>query len=140
MRNEILKALKNYRDNRAELDEIQWQLRESEVQDAVQSAAKFPYSKHTITIQGVPDTVYVIRLGTRAAELRSQIRTADRFVKGLPFRIKKAVKLKYMEDIPERMTWEKVADEIGCGETASSLKNKLFRFLNCATNETHKTN
>lgn len=121
MKNQVLHALRHYRDNRAELDAIQMQLREEEVVDAVQSAAKFPYSKHTAYVQGVPDNATTIPLRTRARALRRDMRMAEQFADSLPkHQLREAVKLYYMRDVPERYTWEAVAGMVcylGGGES-----------------------
>ena len=137
--NETFKFLQNYRDNKAELEEVEQLLGEERVCDAVQSASKFPYSKHTVTVEGTPETSSVIQLRKRRKELQSTMQIAEQFVKHLPFRLRKAVQLKYIDDVPERMTWEKIADTIGGGETAASLKNKFRRCLKSDTNDTHDT-
>ncbi len=130
MKNQVLHALRHYRDNRAELDAIQMQLREEEVVDAVQSAAKFPYSKHTAYVQGIPENATTIRLRTRARELRRDMRIAKRFADSLPkYQLREAVKLYYMKDIPERYTWESVAGMVCYLGGGEALKKSVQRAM-----------
>ena len=140
MKNQVLHALRHYRDNRAELDAIQMQLREEEVIDAVQSAAKFPYSKHTAYVQGIPDNATTIKLRTRARELRRDMRVAEQFAGSLPrHQLREAVKLYYMRDVPERYTWETVAVMVGYLGGGEALRQVIIRESKKCTFRTLRT-
>lgn len=129
MKNQVLHALRYYRDNSVELDTIQMRLREEEVVDAVQSAAKFPYSKHTAYVQGIPDNATTIQLRTRARELRRDMRMAERFANSLPkHQLREAVKLYYIRNVPERYTWEAVASIVCYLGGGEALRKNIMRY------------
>lgn len=130
MKNKALSILQNYRNNVFELSEIEQELREATVHDAVQSAAKFPYSKHTVPVDGVPPGKDAYHLQIQAQELRQEIRQAKQIVKTLPnARLRAAAKIYYLDEHDERVTWEDVADIIGGGVTGESLRNAIKRNL-----------
>lgn len=140
MRNQVLHALRHYRDNRAELDSIQMKLQEEEVLDAVQSATKFPYSKHTVYVQGIPENATTIQLRIRARELRRNIRVAEQFADSLPkYQLREAVKIYYMRDIPERYTWENVAGLVCYLGSGEALRQVIIREAKKRTLRTDNT-
>lgn len=128
MANQNLSLLRSYRDNVSELADIEQKLQQAEVQDAVQSAAKFPYSKHSVPVNGIPPGMEAYCLQIRAQELRLAIQKAKQIVRTLPkHRLRIAVRMYYIEDQYERITWEDVADKIGNGATGESLKKAIQR-------------
>lgn len=126
MKNNKLKLLRSYRDNIAELLDIQQELNESTVCDSVQSSSKFPYSKHSVTIRGVPPDNEIYELQIRAQKLKQDIKDAEHFVNSLPYRLRKAVELYYIDECLERITWEEVARETGFSGGGESLRVKIY--------------
>lgn len=130
MANEFLNALRNYRDNISELSDLEQKLHDSTVHDAVQSAAKFPYSKHSVPVDGVPPDSDLYKLQIRAQELRQEIRRAEQFVRTLPqHRLRKAVRMYYMDDNGSRITWEDVAYSVGFSSGGEALRMAIRRAI-----------
>lgn len=138
MRNEILHALRHYRNDKAEWEIIQMKLREEEVIDAVQTAATFPYSKHTAYVRGVPETRTTIQLRKRARELRKSMRIATQFMNSLPQeRLRLAVRLKFMQ--AENRKWEDVAFLVGYTSGGEALRQVIIREAKKRTFRTDST-
>lgn len=143
MANNNLALLKNYRNNVFELAAIEQELHDSIVHDAVQSAAKHPYSKHSVPVDGVPPSEDAYRKQIRAQELRQEIRKAKQIVKMLPFQLRRAAEMYYLwpiltgcEEVDDEAAehswdhkpkWEEVADKIGNGATGEALKKAIQR-------------
>lgn len=140
MGNQILHTLRHYRDNKAELESIRMKLCDEEVIDAVQSAAKFPYSKHTAYVKGIPETPSVIQLRIRQRELRRDMRIAEQFADSLPqYRLQEAVRIYYLYNLPERMKWEDVAFEVGYSAGGEALRQIIIREAKKRTFRTEST-
>lgn len=125
--------LKQYRSICAEIKDIESELDGSYAGDTVQSGSKFPYSKHTVRIEGyVPDGGTVSSLA-RLSELKRKKQEIEDFVEGIPlYMVRKAIKLYYITPIEEgedKPTWETVADEIGQGVTSQSVKMAVRRYM-----------
>lgn len=144
--NEILIDLRAYRDHRMELEEISQVISNEMVQDSVQSASRFPYSKHNVSMEGVPHSESGERNRILELELTQSIERAEQFVETIPYYcLRKAVKMYYLWPVltlcegtaelqenaswDHKPTWNDVADRMGGGVTADSLKNQLKRYL-----------
>lgn len=142
----IKDCLKNYRSDILELNEVLNKLENLYAHDSVQSSSKFPYSKHDVTVSGFYHGDNTIFLLKRRSELEYRLNTVEKFVNQIPqFKIRKAVQMYFMwpiltknEDINEgiiqsswdhKPKWDEVADKIGNGVTAYSLKSSLNRYL-----------
>lgn len=127
MANEILIALRKYRSNKVRLKYIEQRLHDATVCDSVQSAAKFPYSKHNVSVEGVPPNKEYEKIQIEAQELRQNIQTAEKFVQTLPYEhLRQAAEIYYMEDHVERETWESVADRVGFPGSGESLRVTIY--------------
>ena len=79
-----IEQLESYRAVRAELEDIEGELAQYGVRIAVQSASAAPaYSKHTVTVEGLPPTPQVTKLLERRAALRAEKAEVERFVDGI---------------------------------------------------------
>ena len=66
----------------------------------------------------------------RIEELEENIECVNNFVKGIySYRIRKAIRMYYMEDAPCKLSWEQVADVIGGGWTSNALKTEIHRLI-----------
>lgn len=100
------------------------------VTDAVQSAADFPYSKHTVVVEGDIYPYPARPEFDRLAVLRATKKNVERFVDAIDdYRIKRIIEIRYIEPCHERITWEKVADILNDGSTGNSLKIEISRYL-----------
>ena len=107
-----LEQLEAYRANRAELEAVDSELAEHETQIAVQSAAEFPYSLHTATQTGLPDTPRVSTLLARQARLRASCKLVERFAKNIDDpELRETVWLRFMT--PLRHSWQEIALALG---------------------------
>lgn len=130
MKSTTLSVLRRYRSNLFELVEVEQKLRDAEVHDSVQSAAKFPYSKHTIPVNGIPSSDHAHSLLVQQQELKKEIEEAERIVRTLPdARLRYAARIYYLDENYERITWEDVANIIGGGVTGESLRSAIRRNL-----------
>lgn len=125
--------LKQYRSICAEIKDIEDELKGGYVGDSVTSASKFPYSKHTVHIEGYKPSGGTVVMLAILSELKAQKSEIEEFVKSIKkYTIRKAVKLYYIDPIADgedKPTWETVADKIGYGVTSSSLKMSVKRFI-----------
>ncbi len=145
MANDNLALLKKYRANVFELFAIEQELHDATVHDAVQSAAKHPYSKHSVPVDGVPPSEEAHQKQIRAQELRQEIRKEEQIVKMLPFQLRRAAEMYYLwpiltgcEDVTDEAAehswdhkpkWEEIADKIGNGATGGTLKVAIHRAI-----------
>ncbi|MGN1223796.1 MAG: hypothetical protein ACI4TG_01675 [Ruminococcus sp.] len=66
----------------------------------------------------------------RIEELEENIKCVNDFVKGIySYRIRKAIRMYYIEDYPYKLSWEQVADAIGGGWTSNALKTEIHRLI-----------
>ena len=122
--------LKKYRTLKAELIDIETDIKAKTVHDSVQKSKKeFPYTLGHDHIEGVPKEDYDLLL--KKSDLLAQIKEIEDFVKSIPdYNLKKAVMIYYINDIEDgedKPTWEDVADEIGNGYNGDSIRKKVER-------------
>ena len=120
--------LESYRAVRAELDEIDSELAQYGVRIAVQSASTAPFSKHTVTAEGLPPSPKVKALLERKAWLRARKCEVERFVDSIEdSEIRLIVLLKYVKG-RRTASWQSIASRLGyCAE--HTPKRKLLIFL-----------
>lgn len=123
-----MSALRSYRRNLFELSEVECKLRDAEVHDSVQSAAKFPYSKHTVPVDGVPSSDHAYSLRVQQQKLQREIEEAERIVRSLPnAKLRYAASIYYLDENCERVTWEDVADMVGFSSGGEALRMAVKR-------------
>lgn len=123
-----LKQLEAYRSVRAELADIENELSEQGVMIAVQSASAAPaYSKHTVTVEGLPPTPQVTKLLERQGVLRALRRDTERFVDSITdSEIRLIVQLKYIRG-KRPPSWQSIASRLGyCSEHTPKRRFKKF--------------
>ena len=125
--------LKQYRSICAEIKDLENELKSSYVGDSVTSASGFPYSKHTVHIEGYKPSGGTVATLARLSELKAQKGEIEEFVRGIKdYKIRKAIKIYYINPIADgedKPTWETVADKIGNGATSYSVKSAVKRIL-----------
>lgn len=146
MKNKKIKLLKNYRTNQAELLDLECKLQSMTVRDSVQSASRFPYSKHSATIEGVPPCEDADKIRRRVIVLKNEISDAENLINGIPqYWLRQAVQMYYIwpiltrnekvstsvekESWDHKPDWNDVADRIGAGLTVDCIKASLNRAL-----------
>ena len=75
--------LKQYRSIYAEIKDLEDELKDSYVGDSVTSASKFPYSKHTVHIEGYKPSGGTVAKLARLSELKAQKSEIEEFVRGV---------------------------------------------------------
>lgn len=131
--------LEQYRNILAEIKLLEYQLKASMTQgpdyvsDTVSSAAEFPYSKHTVKIDGYDWSRYQDRNGRIRDKLtqRQQAAQAEReaiedYISGIDDSlVRQAISLKYIEGLK----WWQVAQRIGGGNSEESIKQAVSRYI-----------
>lgn len=93
-----IEELKSYRSICARIKSIEDELREFEVTDGVQSASKFPYSKHTVTLSGLPPDEHIKRLQDEYRELKNTRDDITRYIFNCPdVQMRYILHLKYIK-------------------------------------------
>lgn len=123
-----MSQLESYRAVRAELEDIEGELAQYGVRIAVQSASTAPFSKHTVTAEGLPPSPKAKALLERKAQLRSRKAEVERFVDSITdSEIRLIVQLKYIRG-KRPPSWQSIASRLGyCAE--HTPKRKLKKFL-----------
>ena len=104
-----LDQLEAYRANRTELEAVGDELAGYETQIAVQSAAEFPYSLHTATQSGLPNTPRVKTLLARQARLRACCEAVERFAESVDdYELRRIIELRFMSQ-GKKPSWQEIA-------------------------------
>ncbi len=133
--------LKKYRTLKAELIDIEADIKAKTVHDSVQrSKREFPYTFGHYHIEGVPDEGAFDEnydLLIRKSKIKAQIREIEKFVNGIEDNIvHKSIELKYIiiekdrkGNIKPPMKWYQIAQKINCGLSGDGIRMKVDRFL-----------
>lgn len=122
-----IEQLESYRAVRAELEDIEGELAQYGVRIAVQSASTAPFSKHTVTAEGLPPSPKAKALLERKAQLRSRKAEVERFVDSITdSEIRLIVQLKYIRG-KRPPSWQAIASRLGyCSEHTPKRRFKKF--------------
>ena len=106
--------LKQYRSICCEIREINIKLKDSTVYGAVRgSDSEFPYTQHTVSLQGVTSTKDNIRLLTRLDKLSKQKEHIERFIDGINDSLTRRIfEYRYITG-NKRLSWQAIAFKIG---------------------------
>ena len=132
-----IQDLRDYRALCAELRTREEEMKKGKIHvaDTVQTAANFPYWKHTIVVEGDIYTKNPERLKRHIIALRNKKAHIERFVMNIdPLKIQRIAAIYYLEPAyGEKITWEYVADELNDGSTGESCRKLLHRYVtvNC---------
>ena len=127
-----LKDLRCYRVICSEIAALEDKLNRDKyhVVDSVQSAADFPYWKHSVAVEG---DLYPYPVEPELRKIRNlKARKADieRYVAAVPdIKIRRCMELYFIYPCVERVTWEMVADALGDGSTGNAIKIKVSRYV-----------
>lgn len=123
-----IEQLESYRAVRAELEDIEGELAQYGVRIAVQSASTAPFSKHTVTAEGLPPSPKAKALLERKARLRARRGEVERFVDSIEdSEMRMIVLMKYIKG-RQTASWQSIASKLGyCSE--HTPKRKLIMFL-----------
>lgn len=113
--------LEDYPHICAELQELERNLHEP-VSDSVSgSGLNFPYTQHTVSIQGVPPELAALK-----AKKESEKAEIEAFIQALPnSRLRRIVNYKVVCG----MSWEQVAAKMGHRESVWSVKHQYYRIF-----------
>lgn len=123
--------LKQYRNICVELAEVRSELKELQTVDAVQTASKFPYSKHTVPVTGLPPSNNVKSLQDYELSLSIQKQEIENYVNSIEDKeIRTIISLRYIRG-KKRMSWQAIAMKLGY-QSEHTPKNKLKKFFKIA--------
>lgn len=124
------KELSQYRSLVAEIEDAEVELNNLKSRDTVMgSDTNFPFTKHTMTVSGIPSDWKYNNAVTRLNRLKRQRERIEQFVNDIPDNLTlRAVKLRYI-DGNKKMSWNKIARKIGGGNTADSIRMLVTRYL-----------
>lgn len=107
-----LEQLEAYRANRAELEAVEDELNRRCVTIGVSSATTFPYSKHTVTQEGLPPDPRTRQLLERKARLKAACAAVKKFAESVDdWEIHEIVRLRVISD--KRYSWRMIAAKLG---------------------------
>lgn len=118
-----IEHLSRYRTICVELNEIKSELRELESIDAVQTASKFPYSKHTVPVYGLPPGSDMKKLRQQEASLKFEKRNIENFVDSIEDKeVKLIIRLRYIKGL----SWIQTGFKVGLSADACRMKIKRY--------------
>jgi len=115
------KRLEDYPHICAELEDVERKLHEPIIDTVSGSGSEFPYTQHTVTIQGVdPDLL------AQRNKLLAQKEEIENFIRSLP-----NSKLRRIVDyrVIQGMSWEEVAAKIGHWVSVYSVKRDYYKLF-----------
>lgn len=122
--------LKQYRSVCAEIQEINIKLKDNTVFGTVRgSDSEFPYTQHTMSVQGITSTKDNIRLLSRLDRLTKQKENVEDFIDSIEDSlIRRIFRVKYIEGSVKRK-WIQVAMIIGGNNTADGIRKIHDRYF-----------
>lgn len=128
-----IQDLRDYRAICAEIIQKEEELKKGKVHvvDTVQSAANFPYWKHTIAVEGDIYITNADKLKKAIIRLRDKKALIEKYVLEIkPHKVRRICAIYYLEPSHgEKITWEYVADVLNDGSTGDSCRVLLRRYL-----------
>ena len=103
--------------------------------DSVQDASQFPYSKHTVVIEGDVYSRPIVGEYNKIALLKYKKREVERFVESITDdRVRRIVDLYFLSPVyGEKPTWEDVAAQMNDGSTGEACRKKFERYMEGVT-------
>lgn len=122
--------LSQYRSIAAEIVENEERIRESTLRDSVRgSSSEFPYTSHTVSIEGTDSSDDNSRLMKRQDKLKRQKRRIEDFIDNIPdSETRRIFRYRYIVG-KRRWSWQKIAVEIGGGNTSDGVRMIHNRYL-----------
>ena len=120
--------LKQYRNICAEIEDLENELNGVYVGDSVTSASGFPYSKHTVHIEGYKPSGGTVSKLARLSELKAQKGEIEEFVRGVKDReIKLILSWRYISG-RKAPSWQAIAMRLGY-QAEHTPKRKLQKYF-----------
>lgn len=120
--------LKQYRNICAEIQDLENELKGSYVGDSVASASGFPYSKHTVHIEGYKPSGGTVAKLARLSELKVQKAEIEEFVRSIKDReIKLILSWRYMNG-KKAPSWQAIAMRLGY-RSEHTPRRKSFKYF-----------
>ena len=120
--------LKQYRSICAEIEDLENELKVSYVGDSVTSASNFPYSKHTVHIEGYKPSGSTVVMLARLSELKAQKNEIEEFVRSVKDReIKLILSWRYINGT-KAPSWQSIAMRLGY-QAEHTPKRKLQKYI-----------
>lgn len=120
--------LKQYRSICAEIKDLEDELKDSYVGDSVTSASGFPYSKHTVHIEGYKPSGGTVAKLARLSELKAQKSEIEEFVRSVKDReIKLILSWRYING-KKSPSWQAIAMRLGY-RSEHTPKRKAFKYF-----------
>lgn len=120
--------LKQYRSLCAEIKDIEDELKGSYVGDSVTSASGFPYSKHTVHIEGYKSSGGTVAMLARLAELKAQKSEVEEFVRSIKDREIKLILLWRFISGNKAPSWQAIAMRLGY-RSEHTPRRKSFKYF-----------
>ncbi len=120
--------LKQYRSICAEIKDIEDELKGSYVGDSVSSSSGFPYSKHTVHIEGYEPSGGTAATLVRLEELKKQKSDIWEFVTGIKDREIKLILLWRFISGKKAPSWQAIAMRLGY-QAEHTPKRKLQKYF-----------
>lgn len=120
-----IKDLSRYKHYKNEAERLRQRLKSELVTDTVTgSLPEYPYTKHSITIQGLQEK-HQAQLHTAYLKAYSELIKLEQFVQSVndPL-VRDIIRLRFEDGLK----WEQVADKI-VGYTSEALRKRLIRYL-----------
>lgn len=120
-----IKDLSRYKHYKNEAERLRQRLKSEIVTDTVSgSSPEYPYTKHSITIQGLQEK-HQAQLHTAYLKAYSELIKLEQFVQSVndPL-VRDIIRLRFEDGLK----WEQVADKI-VGYTSEALRKRLIRYL-----------
>lgn len=127
-----IKELRMYRFICAEIAQKEKRLKEDKIHvvDAVQTAAEFPYWKHTIPIEGDvypydprPIRGLILRRRSEKARIEQYVMNISDYL------VQRAIEEKYILFQSEPVSWDDVAMSIGYMGSGNALKQAVWKYV-----------
>lgn len=123
--------LKQYRSLCAEIKAIEDELKGSYVGDSVTSASGFPYSKHTVHIEGYEPSGGTAAMLARLSELKVRKGEMEEFVRSIKDReIKLILSWRYING-KKAPSWQAIAMRLGYRSEHTPINKLKNYFSNC---------
>lgn len=120
--------LKQYRSICAEISDLEDELNGSYVGDSVTSASRFPYSKHTVHVEGYKSDGGTVAKLARLSELKGKKAEIEEFVRGIKDReVRLILSWRYING-KKAPSWQAISMRLGY-QAEHTAKRKLQKYI-----------
>lgn len=121
--------LKQYRSLKKEIVELTEQIASYKTHATVKSSSEFPYSQHVVTVRGSQPSYRKYRLHERKVECRKLSEEIEDFVNSIEDSLTRRIFTYRYISGSRPMGWQRIACEIGGGNTADSVRMHHNRYM-----------